>query len=423
MKLVKGETLDALLASRARPADALPRFLTIFEQVCQTVAYAHSKGVIHRDLKPSNVMVGTFGEVQVMDWGLAKLLVRPADVAVAAATAQASTFYTTRRPGSPEETQPGTVLGTPAFMPPEQARGQTAHLDARADVFALGGILCAILTGHPPYEGGDVQEVLRRAAEGDLAEARARLTGHGADEELVRLTLACLAFQPSERPRDAAAVAARVAAYLAAVQERLRAAEIERAAAQARAEAEARERQAAEARAEAENRERRAAQAKAAAERRARRLTLGLAAAVLLLVLAGGGSAWWMQQFQAAEQARRREVGEKTRLALERGRGLLDAGWDSLDEARLKDAQAEADQAVESAAGGAPEEVRQEAIAFQEEVRQRRNRAKRDRALMTDLLDIVSPLEYHAYKRNDVRMAMTLPQPDVEEQYAAAFRR
>ena len=76
MKLVKGQTLAALLHERTNPPHDLPRFLAIFEQVCQTMAYAHARGVIHRDLKPSNVMVGSFGEVQVMDWGLAKVLPR-----------------------------------------------------------------------------------------------------------------------------------------------------------------------------------------------------------------------------------------------------------------------------------------------------------------------------------------------------------
>src|SRR5215471_4975278 len=74
MKLVKGVTLAQLLKERSSPAQDRPRFLKVFEQVCQTVAYAHAKGVIHRDLKPANVMVGAFGEVQVMDWGLAKVL-------------------------------------------------------------------------------------------------------------------------------------------------------------------------------------------------------------------------------------------------------------------------------------------------------------------------------------------------------------
>ena len=95
MKLVKGETLAALLDRRTSPANDLPGFLAIFEQVCQTVAYAHSRGVMHRDLKPSNVMVGAFGEVQVMDWGLAKLLAQPSDASGSTAP-ESSTLYTAR---------------------------------------------------------------------------------------------------------------------------------------------------------------------------------------------------------------------------------------------------------------------------------------------------------------------------------------
>jgi serine/threonine protein kinase len=109
MKLIKGDTLAELLARRPTPADDLPRFLTIFEQVCQTVAYAHARGVIHRDLKPSNVMAGAFGEVQVMDWGLAKALGAAGEAP--AAVAEASTLYTTRGPGSPEEDAAGVDPG------------------------------------------------------------------------------------------------------------------------------------------------------------------------------------------------------------------------------------------------------------------------------------------------------------------------
>ena len=93
MKLVKGQTLADLLADRTGPADDLPRFLSIFAAIAQTIAYSHTRGVIHRDLKPSNVMVGSFGEVQVMDWGLAKVLPRGGVVADAKAGQE-------RRPGN-----------------------------------------------------------------------------------------------------------------------------------------------------------------------------------------------------------------------------------------------------------------------------------------------------------------------------------
>src|SRR4029453_1055533 len=109
------------------------RFLSAFLQGCQTVAYAHSRGVIHRDLKPGNVMVGGFGEVQVMDWGLAKVLGKAEEKAAAVRTT---------RTAEGDESQAGSVLGTPAFMAPEQARGEVDRLDERADVFGLGAVLC-----------------------------------------------------------------------------------------------------------------------------------------------------------------------------------------------------------------------------------------------------------------------------------------
>src|SRR5262249_2560677 len=156
MKLVKGQTLAALLASRPSPSESLPRFLSIFEQVCQTVAYAHARGVIHRDLKPSNVMVGSFGEGQVMDWGLATVLPQggSADDAAAGRTSDETVVSTTRsrEPGS-DLSRAGSVLGTPAYMAPEQARGEVGAVDERADVFALGSILCEILTGSPAFTG------------------------------------------------------------------------------------------------------------------------------------------------------------------------------------------------------------------------------------------------------------------------------
>jgi serine/threonine-protein kinase len=268
MKLVKGRTLAALLAERSGPADDLPRFLAIFEAVCQTVAYAHARGVIHRDLKPANVMVGGFGEVQVMDWGLAKVLPRGGGTDEADRAGRETLIQTARSGSGADASRAGSVLGTPAYMPPEQARGELARVDERADVFALGAILCEVLTGRPPYEG-PTASALRRAAAAELAEALARLDGCGADAELVGLATSCLAPAVEARPRDAGAVASAVSSYRAGVEARLRAAELARVEAQARADS----------------------------ERKRRRATVGLAASILALVVLGGGAgAWYFQQ-------------------------------------------------------------------------------------------------------------------------------
>src|SRR5439155_154859 len=228
MKLVKGQTLAALLGERGQPADDRPRLLGIALQVCQALAYAHAKGVIHRDLKPANVMVGAFGEVQVMDWGLAKVLAEGgvADEERASRQhqdegTQIRTARSAGTAGSPgTDTEAGSLLGTPAYMPPEQANGDVAHLDRRADVFGLGALLCEILTGKPPYVGRSSEEVRRKASNGALADATARLDGCGADPELIALTKACLAAEALDRPKDAQEVAAGLSAYLNGVQER-----------------------------------------------------------------------------------------------------------------------------------------------------------------------------------------------------------
>jgi tetratricopeptide (TPR) repeat protein len=294
MKLVQGCTLADLLKERPDPAHDLPRFLKIFEQVCQTLAYAHSKGVIHRDLKPSNIMVGAFGEVQVMDWGVAKLLTRW----VPQPSEPASGASTLRGEPTPSLTRVGQVMGTPGYMAPEQARGEVEKLDERCDVFGLGAILCVILTGKPPYRG-ERGEVLRRAQQADQADALARLDRCGADAQLVRLAKTCLQPQAEDRPRHAGAVAEQVTAYLVGVQERLQQAEMERAAAQAREEQ-------ARARAEAEGQARRA-------ERRARQRTLTLAATILVFVLLAGGGWLWVEH---ERQTRSDETIRAVNLAL-----------------------------------------------------------------------------------------------------------
>jgi tRNA A-37 threonylcarbamoyl transferase component Bud32 len=209
MRLVHGQTLAELLAARATPAEGLPRWVLVFEQVCAAAAFAHARGLVHRDLKPSNVMLGDPGEVLVMDWGIAKALAarpQPAQTPPAPAPLSPSVGGATTGPGGPE-TLPGQARGTPAFMAPEQARGEAGRVGKASDVFGLGGILCVILTGQPPYtEPGEVLA-------GDVAGAFARLDGCGADGELVGLAKACLAPEPGARPADAAEVAARVRRY------------------------------------------------------------------------------------------------------------------------------------------------------------------------------------------------------------------
>ena len=267
MKLIKGKTLAGLLDDNPRGID----LLAVFEQVAQTIAYAHSRGVIHRDLKPANVMVGAFGEVQVVDWGFAKVLGHD-DVAPGPAPLQ--TVVTTVRTGSEgSQSIAGSVMGTPAYMPPEQAMGQIAELDERSDVFALGAILCEILTGKPPYTG-EQKDQLIAAMQCRLEPALERLEGADAAAELIRIARDCLQPLPGDRPRDARVLAERLAAHFASVEDRARQAQLDAV----------------------------AAEAKAAKERYARRRALVLAAAAMVAILAGGGGyLYWRHDRDARE--------------------------------------------------------------------------------------------------------------------------
>jgi serine/threonine protein kinase len=261
MKLVRGRTLAELLKERRNPQEDQPRFLGIFEQLCHAMAYAHARGVIHRDLKPANIMVGRFGEVQIVDWGLAKVLPRT--------SSGDDTWDLAPRDSESPLTDPnamaalseaGSVLGTPAYMPPEQASGDIEHLDERSDVFGLGAILCEILTGKPPYEGARL-EILEQARACRMEPALSRLQQSGGPVELLELTRICLKADRVERPRNAGEVAKIVQAHRDSVDKRAREAEIEAAQAKARV----------------------------AGERRIRGLTMAIAAILVISAILGGG--------------------------------------------------------------------------------------------------------------------------------------
>jgi tetratricopeptide (TPR) repeat protein len=233
MKLIRGHTLAHELN-----APDLPRLLGSFERICQTVGFAHARGIVHRDLKPANVMVGAFGEVLVMDWGLAKEVrtaeQRPADPVTESPTRternDGGSVTETLNGARYEQTAAGQVKGTPAYMAPEQARGEP--VGPPADVFALGGILAAVLTGKPPFVGQSVLDTVLMAAQAELGDAFVRLDACNADAELVELAKRCLAARAADRYPNAEELAAAVSAYRAGVEERLRRAELDRAAAE-----------------------------------------------------------------------------------------------------------------------------------------------------------------------------------------------
>ncbi len=359
MKFMKGRTLDALLKARIDPANEPGRYLAIFEQIAQGVAYAHAHRVVHRDLKPLNVMVGAFGEVQVMDWGLAKVLADAS--AKTLPTSETETYALTEirsvRDAS-EATRDGSVFGTPAYMPREQAIGAVDQIDTRSDVFSLGGILCTILTSRPPYVGANAETTRQLAASAKLDSALARLDACGAEPELIALCKRCLSPERDDRPDDAGAVAKAVAALRAEAERRARQAELDRVKAEG-------ERATAEARAEEEAKTRHVAEEKAIEQRKKRRSQLLLLGAVALLLSGSGAFAWW-RDYQANERklteagligGRNAEARIKEQQAQQGVDTSLKLAVDLRKQYKFKAVGAAVAQALELAKGGAPERL------------------------------------------------------------------
>ncbi len=228
MKFVRGTTLDDVLRGirhgRTKTIEKYPlsALLTIFQKVCDAVAFAHSKGVVHRDLKPENIMIGAFGEVLVMDWGLAKNITGARREARLETGSEAAA--TNPKPDDLRgfETMHGLIVGTPPYISPEQARGELDKIDGRSDLYVLGEILYTILTLRPPFEGDDLHAVVQkiltsqithpskhnqpakssRRQKGDLAAeafALAHCPGQRVPDGLSAVVMKALALEPAQR--------------------------------------------------------------------------------------------------------------------------------------------------------------------------------------------------------------------------------
>ncbi|MEK7866079.1 MAG: protein kinase [Planctomycetota bacterium] len=196
MKRIRGRSLKDVLAAipgSPSPDRALADLLHSFIKVCEAIAYAHARGVIHRDLKPDNIMIGEFGEVVVMDWGLAKVL------GSGEVSKSAPTVSDHGEGDSTTRTVAGDVLGTPLYMPPEQARGEVGTLDARADVYSLGATLYEILTLNSAFDATGVNELLVAVAAGRVLPPSKR---HQAPWPLPR-ELEAVALKAMARDREA----------------------------------------------------------------------------------------------------------------------------------------------------------------------------------------------------------------------------
>ncbi len=218
MKLVQGRTLkDVVKRLRARDPETVEAFsrtrlLTVFQQVCMAIGFAHSRGVIHRDIKSSNVMVGDYGETLVLDWGVAKVLGREEELPT-------DDRVSTSRSQSDDATMMGLVTGTPAYMPPEQAAGKVNRVDERSDIYSLGALLYEILAYRPPFRGRNFKETLKAVITQAPVPPSQRNPENPPSPALEAICLKCLAKRPRERYQTVKAILDDLEQYLSGVED------------------------------------------------------------------------------------------------------------------------------------------------------------------------------------------------------------
>jgi serine/threonine protein kinase/formylglycine-generating enzyme required for sulfatase activity len=198
MKLLRGETLESVINKISNNDHeylkkyTLGALIQIFMKVCDGISYAHHKGVLHRDLKPENIMLGDFGEVMVLDWGISKVLGRDDNW-------REDSPISFRAKEGDYRTINGQILGTPSYMSPEQAKGEISGLDERLDIFSLGAILYKMLTRHAPYEGSSSQEKLDKARKHDLIPPGIRAPENHIPPELSAICIKAMALDKKDR--------------------------------------------------------------------------------------------------------------------------------------------------------------------------------------------------------------------------------
>jgi serine/threonine-protein kinase len=205
MKRVRGESLQSIVMRiKAGDEEAIRehgrlRLLRVMQQVCMAVHFAHVNGILHRDIKPANVMVGPYGEVFLMDWGIAKVIGAPEPARGERSRAEDRPSISVRLGDTAGRTSHGTVLGTPEYMPPEQAMGRQDLLDPRSDVYSLGATLCEVLTGNPPFQGLTPIETIAWVVAGDEPTFDRAVDGRPLPADLVRVCRRAMARRREDR--------------------------------------------------------------------------------------------------------------------------------------------------------------------------------------------------------------------------------